>query len=460
MSNIRVIRPFMKRRTLLRGMLGGMSVAIGLPLLEAMVNDSGTKLASGAELPKRFGVFYWGGGIVHETWVPAATGKGWALPDAIQPFSNLADYVTMVTGTKHAGSSPPHIPARGIALSSSHDMTICQGDCVGTYRGQNHPQPSIDNIVADAWDGSTAFRSLEVSISQKGPYKNNSSWKAGGTTYNRHEPSPQAVFDRLFGTPVQTEEPGLLEAMTSLERSMLDAVIEDARSLSLELGSVDRQRIEQHLEGLRAIEQRLQGVSTVGCTQPDAPEVANFGDGSDNEQKQAKSEIMSELVATALACDLVRVFSYEWSATQSDAVYWEVGSSQEHHELTHTQATGTHAKAITKLIMQNYAYLAEQLRDKSMPDGSNLLDHTLVLGTSEHANAGAHNYSDHPFLLVGKAGGAIDAGMHHRTSGSGFEAPKVLLTAVRAVGVEVAQIGDPNSGSQRVATTTISEIEG
>jgi hypothetical protein len=445
------------RRTVLRGMVGGASVAVALPLLDVMVNGEATRLANGAELPKRFGVFYWGGGVVHDTWVPSSTGMSWDLPDSLTPFESIRDYVTLITGTEHVNSSPGHIPARGIALSSSHDMTVCTGDCVGTYRGQDHPEPSIDTIVANAWDGQTPYKSVEVSICQKGPYKNNSSWQAGGTTYNRHEPKPQAVFDRFFGEGFTTD-PGLLETTTAMELSMLDAVMNDAKRLSSKLSYDDRMRVEQHLEGLRSIEQRLQDLDGLSCTAPDAPVQSDFGDGGNNEQKQAKSEIQSQLVASILACDLTRVFSYEWSATQSEAVYWEVGSTKEHHQLNHDASTGTEMRAIVKFIMQNFAYLANQIAAYSVPGGGNLLDQTLIFGTSEHAVAGSHNYKDHPMIMVGKAGGGINAGMHHRVEGSNKDAPKVLLSAVRAVGVETPSIGQADSDGARVATETISEV--
>jgi Protein of unknown function (DUF1552) len=445
------------RRTMLRGMLAGASVGLSLPLLDAMVDGNGTRLANGAELPRRFGVFYWGGGVVPETWVPSSTGMNWDLPDSLTPFETIRDYVTLITGTAHKNSSPGHIPARGIALSSSHDMTICTGDCVGTYRGQDHPMASIDSVVAEAWDGQTPYKSLEVSICQKGPYKNNSSWKAGGTTYNRHEPSPQAVFERLFGDTFETD-PGLLETTTELELSMLDAVMEDAKRLSSKVSHEDRIRIEQHLEGLRSIEQRLQNLGGLSCQAPDAPTTSDFGDGTANEQKQEKSELQSQLVAAALACDLTRVFSYEWSATQSEAVYWEVGSDKEHHQLNHDDPTGTQMRAVVKFIMQNFAYLANQIAAYDLPGGGNLLDQTVIFGTSEHARAGNHNYTDHPMIMVGKAGGALNAGMHHRVEGSNQDAPKVLLTAAHAAGVELASIGDPNSDGNREVTQTISEV--
>ena len=50
------------RRTLLRGLLGAGSVAVGLPLLEAMLDSNGEALADGSPLPLRFGVWFWGNG--------------------------------------------------------------------------------------------------------------------------------------------------------------------------------------------------------------------------------------------------------------------------------------------------------------------------------------------------------------------------------------------------------------
>ncbi|MCA9651778.1 MAG: DUF1552 domain-containing protein [Myxococcales bacterium] len=467
MTTKRIVRPAfgtttrLGRRSFLRGSLGASAVCLGLPLLDIMVNDHATALAGGDPLPVRFGVFYWGGGVVRDTWVPTETGQGFALPDSLQPFAELRDYLTLITGTNHHNSSPGHIPARGIALSASHDPnTSIEG--VGTWRGQNHPEPSVDALVAEHWQGLTPFTSVEVGICRKGPYKSNSSWKRGGDVYNRHEPDPVALYDRLFSMGVgEGEDFGSLGASRQLGRSMLDVVMEDATRLQARLGANDRQRMEQHLEGLRAIERRLDDYAA-SCQQPGAPAGLDYGDNGSNEQKEAKAQVMSELLAAALACDLTRIFSYEWSATQSEAVYWEVGIDQEHHQYNHDNSQGDGMKAITRFIMQSYAYLAEALRQR--PEGAGtVLDNTLILGTSAHAIAGAHNYTDHPYLLVGGAGGGIKAGQHwrHPNPGGNEDAPKVLLTAVRAVGVEqeaLGQVGGPGGVADRRVSEAFGEV--
>lgn len=459
----------LSRRTLLRGSLFGAAVRVGLPVLDGMLNDSGTALAqSGSPLPTRFGVFYWGGGITHQYWVPAQTGMSWTLPMILEPFAELRRYLTLVTGLHHHESSPGHIPARGIALSSSHDRTVCQGNCVGTYRGQNMPEPSIDAIVSEAWQGKTPLRSVEIGICRKGPYRSNSSWQRGGTTYNRHEPSPKALWDRLFANlpagGTTSPAPSMIELTTAYEWSMLDAVVEDARDLQRQVGAHDRQRLEAHLEGLRAIERQLQARERMpasspqdpACTRPDAPPTRDFGDGGSREEKEDKSRLMSDLLAAALACDLTRVFSYEWSATQNGSIYWEVGSNEEHHEWNHRASRSIEYARSIQFIMKNLAYLARALANRREGDGT-LLDRTLIFATSEHADAGAHDYRDHPLLFVGGASGRIRAGLHHR--GAGPIAPRALLTAVRLAGVPLARLGQGEDGGGRVATESLGAIE-
>ena len=82
----------LSRRTVLRGVLGGAAVALPLPRLLAMLNDNGTAYAAGAALPRRFGTWFFGNGIIPERWVPAKTGKGaaWELSPSVSLRPPLA----------------------------------------------------------------------------------------------------------------------------------------------------------------------------------------------------------------------------------------------------------------------------------------------------------------------------------------------------------------------------------
>ena len=90
------------RRTLLRGLLGGAVVSIALPPLEAMLNGNGTAYAGGTAFPRRFGVYFWGNGVLPDRWVPTAEGAAWQPSPLLMPLAALRDQLTVVSGTRVA----------------------------------------------------------------------------------------------------------------------------------------------------------------------------------------------------------------------------------------------------------------------------------------------------------------------------------------------------------------------
>ena len=76
------------RRAMLRGMLGGAAVTIGLPALEIFLNEHGTAYADCTSFPKRFGVFYWGNGNIPDSWNPTRTGAGYDLPEMLAQLAS------------------------------------------------------------------------------------------------------------------------------------------------------------------------------------------------------------------------------------------------------------------------------------------------------------------------------------------------------------------------------------
>ena len=81
------------RRTLLRGMLGGAAVAVGLPSLEAFLNANGTAYANGSPFPTRFGMFFWGNGVLPDQWNPTGEGPGWTPSPLLAPLAGVKDDV-------------------------------------------------------------------------------------------------------------------------------------------------------------------------------------------------------------------------------------------------------------------------------------------------------------------------------------------------------------------------------
>ena len=113
------------RRTLLRGLAAtGLAVAIPLPRLAGMLNSNGTAYAAQAgALPQRFGLWFFGNGILFPRWNPAATGSGssWALSEELAPLAAYKSQLSVVTGLgiKSLISDDPHVAGAAGALTGA-----------------------------------------------------------------------------------------------------------------------------------------------------------------------------------------------------------------------------------------------------------------------------------------------------------------------------------------------------
>jgi hypothetical protein len=254
---------------------------------------------------------------------------------------------------------------------------------------------------------------------------------------NPPETDAAALFDRLFSEGTEGADASVLHATTALRVSALDAVWTDAKQLSLGLGSRDRVRLEQHMDHLRAIETRLQAdVSSCGVPRREALAPAEW----DEEPLAERMLLMSELVAVATACDLTRVFSLLFTGSVGYTMFSQVGATREHHAMSH-ESTGDHTifDATTLFTMEQLAVLLQRFADTPEGDG-NLLDHMVVLATSDTSNAAAHSVEDMPIIIAGGASGALKTpGVPDR--GIGDNTNEFLLTVLRAACVPFDEFG-------------------
>ena len=87
------------RRTVLRGLLGGTAVTVGLPVLECFLNTNGTAYAAtGAPLPPCFGTWFWGLGWAPTRWEPSTTGVGYALPEHLMGLEPIKEKMNLFSG--------------------------------------------------------------------------------------------------------------------------------------------------------------------------------------------------------------------------------------------------------------------------------------------------------------------------------------------------------------------------
>ncbi len=436
------------RRTILRGLMAGGAVAIGLPALERFLNSHGTAYAESSSdgFPKRFGLFYWGNGMLPDRWVPKAHGAGgaWQLSEQLAPLIAHKAKICVVTGTRlGVPNTQPH-GAGAAGMLSGRPLVHQGGDT--TFAG-----PSIDQVIADFIGKDTRFRSLEF-----GAAPGSGSSFNGPHSQNPPESNPHALFARVFGTgfTMPGEKPKF-DPTLGLRRSILDSVSADIKSLRLRVGANDGKRLDQHFEGIRQLEQRLAKLELAppkleACKVPKEPEKL-YPDMEGRPQLHEKNKVLCDIAAFAMACDQVRVFSNWFSYPVNNLLFKNATTG--HHELTHNEpGTQPEVHAITLQCVEAFAYQLTALAN--VPEGAGtLLDHCAVMGCSEVSLGKTHSLEEMPLVIGGSAGGKLKQDFHYRSEGS-ENTSKALLSLCRAVGCDLAAFGS-DGGEAKDGLTAI-----
>jgi len=426
------------RRTVLRGMLGGTAVSIGLPPLEAMLNANGTAYAQGAPLPRRLGIFFFGNGIKRDRWNPVDTGPGWTPSVELAPLMPVKDYVSIISGMaiKTGPSQGHHLGATGILSGAP---LVSQPPNGAPFRS-TFAQKSFDQVAADSIGLTTKLRSIEVGISQRVNGNEGTTLKylshRGPDLPNPQEYDPGVVFDRLFGqgfTPPNSMP--VTDVTRALRKSVLDAVSADLRDLRTIVGASDKKRLDQHAENIQSIEKRLSMTAPVpvACKLLTRPMALPATSGK--EPLDERTQVMSDLIALAFACDLTRVFSMLYSGPTAGTVFWQVGVTAGNHPLTHDEpAPQPNVHACVVFTMQCLARLISAL--KNTPEGAgNVLDNSVILATSDVSDGQAHSVTDYPLVIAGKGGGFLRyPGVHYKST-TAENTSQAVLTVLRAAGV-------------------------
>jgi len=435
---------YLSRRTMLRGALGGgVTAAVGLPVLDAMLTSSGA-LADGLEDGPIAGIFFWANGLPwhggHGTvqagpadlWTPAATGAGFAPSDLLghlgtHPYS-IATGLTPMTAVP---SDPPgqddgHMRGFMVALTSdrprpegfhhaSHTLTALRG--------------SIDQYVAkhDEFYGSAVprFRSLQIGVSDA-RFHDYGHWNAisynGPDSLNIPVSDPAQLYDLLFSIPDDVDS-------VARRARLLDAVMDDAADLRAKLGAGDQTRLDEHLAHLDEIQRRLELTSTP-CTGPAQP--------APTADVHAKTAIMADLLAFGLGCGLTRVFSFMVTSPATTHVFSNLGVANDMHTVCHSGAWQS-VYDITVYHMQALRIVLDRFATQVDPTGTTLLDRLCMLGTSEYGEGWQHGSAEHPVLLIGKSCGALVPNVHVREPGGNLA--KAHVTMLRALGIDTPSYG-------------------
>lgn len=385
------------RRTLLRGA----GVAMALPWLEAMLPRRAS--AAPGELP-RLVTFFVPNGLPLEHFTPATEGTDFAATPLLDPLAAHLPSCVVVSGIMGVGGPDSH--AAGIGAFSTGQLCTTLGAA----------GPSLEQVAAAAAGGDTAFASLAVSVQDSGQWSSNGyssacftnvAWNADGTAVPP-ERDPALLFMRLFGdgTPAAAEE---AMRRAAYRHSVIDNVKGDLARLQGRLGGEDRQRIEAHLDAVRALEQRID--ITISCEVPPAPTDVPSEIWQSGYYRRARIQL--DLLAMALSCGLTRYASFMLcDGAGNGAPDLEEGLEGQHHELAHA-GDRERMRDFSRVHLSTFAYFLDRLAAASEGDGS-LLDHALVVMGTELGDGTGHTANDLPFVLAGGANGAIETGRHVR----------------------------------------------
>ena len=411
MSNILSQRWLLSRRHFLRGF----GVTVALPFLDAMVP---LRAADAPKKPRRSVFVYIPNGVNGMTWQVNAPGRGYEMSQALKPLEAHREALTVFSGLHHPnGLGQAHVCADTWLTGAKIDAQSAR---------QYHNTISVDQLMAERTSQETRFGSLELSISSGTGQPNNSSTLA----FSRDgvplpaEDNPRNVFDRLFG-----EEPGGIPAQRAAlnkRRSVLDAVLEEAKSLRRGLGAEDGTKLDEYLHSVRDVEQRTERLDAWLDVPKPKVDAAPFQRNVSKAQAGEYYRTMYDLIVLALRTDMTRVVSYMSGSEGNGLAIPEIGITQSRHQLSHhngdPEVLGRLAKSDT-FIMQQFAYFLDRLKAE-LDGGTPLLDRTMVLFGSGMSYGHSHSNSNLPILLAGGNDLGLKHGQHvdyNQPQGGGYK---------------------------------------
>jgi hypothetical protein len=250
------------------------------------------------------------------------------------------------------------------------------------------------------------------------------------------EINPRVVFERLFGDGGTPEE---RLARIQQNRSVLDAVTQQAKRLNLRLGAPDRNALNDYLENVREIERRLAKSST----QEASPETSMPAPLGIPESFEEHIKLMFDLQVLAYQADLTRVSTFMLARELSQRTYPKVKAFDPHHSVSHHQDDPVKIDTLTRIQTYHasmFAYYLQKLRSTADGDGS-LLDHSLILYGSNMSSSNLHNHYPLPVVLAGGAAGHL-AGNRHLKCAEETPMTNLLVSLLDKSGIPIERLGD------------------
>ena len=413
-----------------RHFLCGTGALIALPALESIGFRPFAVAAEKAKAapPKRAVFLGIGFGITKETWFPDLndTGADYKLSEGLSPLTRHKKDFTVVQGCSNQYSNEAHwgstfwltganrysVPGQNMANSISADQVAAQ---------QLGKDTRFASMQLDSSDGSASGHGPGLSLA----------WDQRGKPVAGFN-NPLQVFHKLFSAdnlPLAQRQAAIAE-----KRSVLDAVLTEARRVQRGLSKTDNDKLDEYFQGIREIETRL-GKDEDWLDVPKAK--GPLAEPAPGLKGRNEIELMYNLIVAALQTDSTRVMSYRLPGQE---LLKSMDVTLSAHNISHyspgdrMDASKARDKAHSELL----AGLIDKLKATKEADGSSLFDHTALAFGS---NISSIHYLDNcPTILTG-GGANLKLGQH-------LALPKdtplcnVWLTMLQGMGIQAERHGD------------------
>ena len=439
--------PRLSRRTVLRGM----GATIALPLMDIMRPIQSVRGSTAPDAPLRILFFNVPNGAHMPAWTPKKEGTGFELPETLKVLDNHRKYLTVLTGLTldgahaHGDGGGDHARSGAAFLTGAHPRKTDGADIQNSV--------SVDQVAAAALGAKTRLPSLELGLegsAQAGScdsgyscaYSSNLSWR-NSTSPLAKEINPAAIFDRLFtGENVAGAAKNKSQKIEH-RKSILDFVQEDAKDLQRKLGAADQRKLDEYLYAIRDVEKRIVKSDKLRVGEdgiPNYPRPAGVPREWDEHCK-----LMMDMTALAIQSDSTRVVTFMYANEGSNRGYPDIGAPEGHHDLSHHGKSEDKQAKVQKINAYHLSKVANFIDQVAsiQENGASLLDNCLILYGSGISDGDRHNHNDLPIILLGRAGGRLEANVHVRYPDN-TPLCNLYLWMLHQVGIKADSFGDSN----------------
>jgi hypothetical protein len=434
-----------------RNFLKGVGACIALPALPSLAPlralGAEAAITAATTAPVRMAFVTFPNGCNLDKWWPTG-GADFQLNETMQPLEGVKQHIQVISGLDHVNAEPGPDGAGDHARANATLLTGVRAK--KTAGADIQLGVSVDQMAARHVGHLTRFPSLELTSDPERQSSNCDSGYACAYQYNvawrstnapmPPERNPRLLFERLFGSGPPGQRSQSLELRQQTQRSILDFVLEDARSLKRSLGGKDHLKLDEYLTSIREIEERIEHAESFGASPDPAVKTpsgipAEVGDHMD---------LMYDLMLLAFQTDSTRIATMMLGHDGDNRPYPQLGVSDGHHNISHHQEKPDLLDKIARIDrhhVEHFAAFLTKLAATRDVDGRSLLDNSMIVYAGGNADPNRHSHTNLPVILAGGGGGALQTGRYLKVPSQPM--CNLFLEMLDRMGVEgVDRLGD------------------